>query len=255
MRLFWKQVMEEWYEISFDNPLDKDQVKEQIIWYNTNIRINKKPIYRKEFSEAGLWRIKDILNKNNEIITFSQAQEKFKIKDFVYFNGIVAPIPQQWKQILQRSEPNELEYVNLVEIMEKYMNTAQILYRKIVTNKLVLRKKMDKWMDILDTELELEEFTADVNRMYNTTISTKLRSFQYRLMLGALVTNVQLKIYKIKDNDLCSFCKSEQETVLHLLFLCREVKIIWYECKRIIKTTSLTKNKLCLTVLNKTPKG
>ena len=56
---------------------------------------------------------------------------------------------------------------------------------------------------------------------------TKLRDFQYRLLLNKLVTGVHLKKWGKKEDDTCSFCKSDVETVLHVLTLCPISKLIF----------------------------
>ena len=76
---------------------------------------------------------------------------------------------------------------------------------------------------------ELIKFTKNINAI---TICVKLRSFQYRLILPALITNIQLKIYGIKENDLCSFRGVNRETIVHILFECPKVKVIWKQCER-----------------------
>ena len=55
----------------------------------------------------------------------------------------------------------------------------------------------------------------------------KLRDFQFKINNKILVTNSFLyKINKI-DNDLCSYCQKETESILHLLFGSDVVKEFW----------------------------
>ena len=42
-----------------------------------------------------------------------------------------------------------------------------------------------------------------------------------------MITNVQLFKWNIVENDLCSFCKEEKETLTHLLFHCHVVQALW----------------------------
>ena len=46
-------------------------------------------------------------------------------------------------------------------------------------------------------------------------------------MLNAIITNIQLHWYKIKDNNYCTFCEKEQETILHLFYSCPHVQRLW----------------------------
>ena len=70
-------------------------------------------------------------------------------------------------------------------------------------------------------------------RIKEMTLSTKLRSFQYRLLNFAIITNVHLFKWKMKDNENCTFCGKDQENYIHLFVKCKEVKTkIWLPLKR-----------------------
>ena len=70
--------------------------------------------------------------------------------------------------------------------------------------------------------------------IYRITNITKYRSFQYRLLQRGLVTNIQLQKWGIKDSKLCSFCKQDTETILHLLYYCPIVKELWDDLVQMI---------------------
>ena len=54
----------------------------------------------------------------------------------------------------------------------------------------------------------------------------KLKDFQYRLNLKKIVTNCDLKEWKLKENNSCTFCNEDAETITHLLWACAQVKRI-----------------------------
>ena len=56
---------------------------------------------------------------------------------------------------------------------------------------------------------------------------TKLRSFQIKLKLLAIIPNSQLFGFDLIENDLCTFCKRAFETVLHLFCFCVHVLKFW----------------------------
>ena len=62
---------------------------------------------------------------------------------------------------------------------------------------------------------------------YHCSISTKLRDFHYRVLTLGIVTNIDLKLWKIKSNDFCSFCNCERESVIHLLCDCLITRRFW----------------------------
>ena len=40
---FWQSVLEAWFDTTFNDPIDLEQVMEQIVWLNSNICIGSKP--------------------------------------------------------------------------------------------------------------------------------------------------------------------------------------------------------------------
>ena len=55
----------------------------------------------------------------------------------------------------------------------------------------------------------------------------KLRSFQFRLLHGAIVLNSHLYRWKMRPDNLCSFCDSEKEDINHFLFSCPISNSLW----------------------------
>ena len=62
-----------------------------------------------------------------------------------------------------------------------------------------------------------------------TTIDTKLRWFQLRLIYRILPTNRFLSIRKILDNETCDLCRNETETIEHMLYDCTFVTVFWHQ--------------------------
>ena len=96
---------------------------------------------------------------------------------------------------------------------------------------------------------------------YYCTLETKLRSFQIKLNLRAIVCNSQLFGFGMIENDLCTICKKDSETVLHLFCTCTHVRKFWddisswlshhFKCNIILNSF----NKLFgLNILNQTQK-
>ena len=63
--------------------------------------------------------------------------------------------------------------------------------------------------------------------IYKVTNITKYRSFQYRLIQRGIVTNTHLSRWGIISSNLCSFCHSEQETLIHLFYSCTLIQELW----------------------------
>ena len=75
--------------------------------------------------------------------------------------------------------------------------------------------------------------SIDWNRIYENnhlaTNETKLRSFQIRLNIRSIVTNVQRNGMGIVDNKHCVFCSEDPETIIHLFCKCKLVDDFWQD--------------------------
>ena len=66
--------------------------------------------------------------------------------------------------------------------------------------------------------------------------NTKLITFQFKFLHRILATNSFLKKIGITQSDLCTFCKTEVESLIHLFWSCRVPSIFWQEFKQWITT-------------------
>lgn len=58
---FWRDVAFAWSKINFKIPKNRTQIRSQILWYNSNIKINKRIVFYKRMFQAGIATIDDIL--------------------------------------------------------------------------------------------------------------------------------------------------------------------------------------------------
>ena len=62
---------------------------------------------------------------------------------------------------------------------------------------------------------------------YYATNENKLRSFQIRLNLRLIVTQLQLHGFELVDDNLCKFCRKKTKTLMHLFCDCEIVVCVW----------------------------
>ena len=68
-----------------------------------------------------------------------------------------------------------------------------------------------------------------------STNDTKLQWLQYRINHYILTTNVYAKKIGITNSDVCSFCKEEKETIIHILWECHKVNFIINSLEQILQ--------------------
>ena len=84
-------------------------------------------------------------------------------------------------------------------------------------------------------------FCKQFQCIYSITNIPKLRSFQYRLIHGALVLNAHLFRWNKRSDNLCTFCQAAKEDILHLMFFCPKISQLWEEFANFCDETFDTK--------------
>ena len=145
---------------------------------------------------------------------------------------------------------------NLLLKYEKIRKPLRIIYRDLLYDEDLISSKVTMFNNKFDTNIDSEELIHRITNVTNTTIGMKLHSFQYRLYMRAIITNIQLKHYKIRNDNLCSFCQEEKETIHHLFFSCKYVRSLWKEVasKFKIDTNKITYDNIFCNMVVDRPK-
>ena len=253
---FWVNVMQNWSELTWDTPTGNQETRNQILWYNSNICINKIPVCYEFMHKAGINYIKDIVKRNGEFKSVKEVEKEYHVKiPCTIYWGLIKAIPKQWKDwVKDCNEDVENESQDKLKVVVDYVKPVAALYRRLCVNIELVKEKSKKWRSVENENvMEAEELTNIIRRIPSYTICVKLRSFQYRILMNAIVTNTHLFKYKIRDNDLCSNCNAAQETTKHLFFECDKVIDIWEAVYKQIGQR-ITYNEMMLNVISRNPK-
>ena len=225
---FWRDVLESWCEYNFHTDF---RIENQLIWYNSHIRIQNKPFFWKDVYQKGL-RLVSQLFENQQFKSEEQVFNQYGLSSLRY-NSLKVAIPTSWKQFC--CETAAMTYMPLTPhtydtiIVTGETQLSRKVYKSIAEDATLLRNKYYKWIEQLGLGScgNIYEFGKRHTDVYKLTNIPKFRSFQYRLLQRGLVTNVLLCKWGIVNSSLCYFCKKGEETVVHLVYECDEVKILW----------------------------
>lgn len=228
--VFWYDVLCAWAEYSFCSPKDVSQVLNQFIWCNSFIRVANRPYVIQNALNAGLTRIEQLYNtlgvpKSFEILTMDYPG---CLTWFEYMQLWYA-IPYNWKRIVAVHFNQQTHYF----IQSKFVRIAneskisQIVYSQLVDEQNAVMKRKERWERKLKANITIKEFLNSFRDIYTLTVSTKLRDFQYRLLISVIVTNRTLHLWKLKDDENCSFYGKHPEEEIHLFCECEQVKGLW----------------------------
>ena len=89
---------------------------------------------------------------------------------------------------------------------------------------------INKWS--CQTQLGYIDDWKKIHLSIKKILDPKLKWFQYRINRHILTTNKTAFKMNLTDNELCSFCNAEVETIIHLLWNCHSVQNLIKDCAR-----------------------
>ena len=143
---------------------------------------------------------------------------------FIKYVKLISAIPMIWFNenctISAASNFNEIK----IELLSKLNGTVYAFLRE--KSKVLPIEQQLKRCESLQTS-NFISWKKIYENNYFSIIETKLRSFQIRLNLRSVVTNVQLAGFDIIDSEMCTFCLQHPETINHLFLDCKIVEKFW----------------------------
>ena len=228
---FTTEILKIWSEISYDSNITSTKNLLSLrLWQNSLVRIRNKPIYYKSWSSKGIQNVRHLMKDADNFLSLTELKERFGVKtNFLVYHGLVSCI-----KLLRNAIENENEKITefsalFVENFIKAPKPNRLAYKKLVSAKQSSpRKSQEKWS--ADCSLQCSK-TIDWEMAYKlpfcSTKDTKLIIFQFKLLHRRLATNDFLNKIGIKDNDICTFCRTEKETLFHLFWSCSETSCFW----------------------------
>ena len=187
--------------MKYREKIDEERCKNQIIWHNSKILRDGLPFYLGHAFKNGLVFVHQLF-KNMRVISCKVAYEKFGLS-IMEFNTIVSAILNHWKIYIKNTEKTRYYPLppHLYDTMLFVKNLSAKIYKFFVSQQILFYDKVEKSESDLNCEIGAIQFMKEVNKMYVTTNVTKLRSFQYRLMMRGLVMNIQMKHWVMLESD------------------------------------------------------
>ena len=210
---FWADVLKAWYAIP-----GFEYRKPSFLWYNSQIRIGNEPVFWEDPYVKGLKYIEQ-LYQSGVVKSYRQVQQEFGLT-LMQFNSLISAIPRDLKRRFSTCSVIDNKVTQI---------TSSGVYGKLAQDLSLVASKHKAWEQELEIDIRFDLFLQGFTNIYKVTNVAKYRSFQYRLLNRAIITNVHLAHWGIKQTNLCTFCESEKESYLHLFIYCKYVKPIWIQ--------------------------
>ena len=221
---FWKDALLSLAELHYIKAKDVQKIEEEIIWLNSNIRINNKPIKPNSLYKLGIVTVSDLMDDTGQFLSYEQVRSK-KQKDFSFTELYAIHNAIKCAKTCSQETDNQKVLDKLVP--SNIVNNPRIsntLYKRYQADPNLLDSYVRRWQNSDFPNLDHSEILLIIRSINKITNVPKFRSFQYRFALGLIITNVELKKFKIKSFNICTFCQIKTETLRYLFYLCPKIQ-------------------------------
>merc|ERR1712030_87433 len=91
---FLRDALKKWLSFQFHPPENRNDILQQIIWFNSNILVQKKPLSSKRLIETNVIFINDLIGDDGRIMSHDQFSTSFGgIFPLQDYNQLIAAIP------------------------------------------------------------------------------------------------------------------------------------------------------------------
>ena len=234
-RGFWTDALIAWTKLNFEHKDEIIKVENQLLWFNTHLRISDKPFLFKKAYNEGLLYIAQIFDTNGDIIPFETLCPMFQLTTMQY-NSLLEAIPKEWIKVI-KEEARKFDYDhkdNVDKIICK-RKPSRWYYQCVTCTDTPAFDSYVKWQSKLQSPLSYSEFLKCIANIKVHSNYVKLHSFQFRIMYNAIILNDKLKNWKIVSNDMCTLCGEHKETIIHFFCECKEIKKLYIYVQNYLK--------------------
>lgn len=138
-----KEIITYWFEYTFHIPKTIHDIQNQIVWYNSHIKVGGEMIFNRQLYDKNILYVNNVSHPNGELMKFDEFCAKYNLNfNYLTYLGILSAFPKNWKRCIaniqieneeiQRYEP----LIVLTKKKKKFVNmfTMILLINYIMTH-------------------------------------------------------------------------------------------------------------------------
>ena len=232
--LFYKQMLNSWYNFHSAEPQNKEEIMREIVWNNKFICVNKMPVLYKRWKQKGILYIGHLFSPKGKMYTCNEIKDKYHIKfnDMEYLS-LARAIPKEWHRKLKQCDnvitPDDtnvlLNAVNKLNSQKVYWNLLGKITKQPTS--------IDYWISEFPF-LHDDDF-REIYKISKVVSEVRIQSFQYKLLNRIFPCKHNLCKWGISNSPFCTMCNS-LDTIEHHLYYCEDANRFWKSLEHWIKT-------------------
>ena len=231
---FYKTILDTWYRIS--SLKDDKPFREQFIWNNTDIRIDRKTLFFRTMLQKGICFLHQLFTPSMHCRTFKSMKDEFGIdaNDYLRIQSIVSIVKKNKRlQTFTFSEDFK------TEMQEKVIIPKIIMQRPVIKSKLFYKILIDAKYETPVSNFRLQNrynlTEQDIKKarklIFQTSIDSNTREFQFKVLNNILPLNYKLYKMQLVSSPNCTFGCPENETIEHIMWNCPVSQKFWNNVK------------------------
>lgn len=230
---FWLDVMKAYKQICSKLPSKCiEEIVTERIMYNNNIIIDNKIITNTTWIRNGVYYIAQVMKENGSFLNHNEFNVKFDTNiGFLTYAACISSIKRYVRKCGFQS-PNSntsAELPTALRLIYSAEKGTRKFYDLMITEE-INPNCCAKWDEKLNTRINWKSVFAKIHHIKDI----RLRWFQIRIVHRILATNIVLKEMGITENNQCTFCKQERDSIEHFLWRCHHVKLFWNNFKKLL---------------------
>ena len=236
---FWLDVFSSYKEFGRRIEIEtKEHLLNEPLFFNDNFKINKSNFFFEHWFLSGIVFVKDLLDNNGSFLSFHELKNKYNLDEpnFLNYYGSVEAVKKKQRSLnilIIDNIVNNTHHLTILTLMSVHKGSH--LYYNIFSSNETVHAFSKKW----DTKLGIELNWSNIFQQVRYIKEIKLRWFYIRIITRILGTNVSLQAMGLRNDDLCTFCKTSRESILHIFVDCNIVKDFWQEFRRLLLTNNI----------------
>ena len=246
---FYKECITTWVNTATKHKVDtKQEVLEQNLFGNHNVKHSGKPLFFHHWSKVGLQKISDIWNNvENKWISSYDILRRLEDKRnwMAEYTKIKNGIPKQWinklqDNVLEIEEDSNLQNPRKLKLTEDQilLNESEVELKKLKTKDIYFHclypLKNPKFIEAWERKLQIDIDWKKIFKILMSSIQgNKQKQLHWKIIHRAVYSETKLQSMG-KSNGICKLCNQVFESITHIFYDCCKIKNIWKEVDSLI---------------------
>ena len=220
---FWKDVLKSFLDINYETEIGEEQILKSPLFYNRNIKIDRKYVFYKTWYDKGIRFVNDLVNQNGSFYSYQEVGIGGSPLNILKYQGFIDSLKHflSHTQIKLTKKVQDPFIPSHIKVFLQQKSGTQAMYNELNKNydEPTSKRRWNEKFKFTD-----QEWKKIYNYPFSIIKYPAIQWFQTSINHNILVTNNLLFKMKIKNDSSCYYCHSQKETITHLFWTCERIQ-------------------------------